>query len=507
MTSVAAIKEELRGVEAELRRSEASSLALAKREFREFLKWVKVFDKPPGRGTIAFEFWPHLDEMIEALPVERLIIWMKARRDGASWLIAAYIAFRGQKAGGYFPLASQGEAEAIELLTKVRFVWEHLPGELKWGGLTTDSRTELKWGNEGSHVQAMPSTGKASRGNAVTVGVIDEADFHEYLRSFYYSMKPSVDDSRGQLFLVSTVNYESSDSLFLELWDGAPGNGFRKFFHGWRARPGHDQAWYDALERSYPDKVRLHREFPETAEQAMAPPETLAAFSREALDAMRGECREPIETVQGVGHIWQRWYTGKRYVVFTDTSHGVGADDGVTVVMDVQTGYVVADVHSNVLSPEALALASVELLGRYDNPVWGIEDNDWGRVTIEKAKALGYPRLFYRSEGQPGWHTNEGNRLGLWGNLVEAVGQRLITVPSTAGLAQFYRVIRNPKKEGRIEAQAGAKDDYPNAVGGCWALRHRAVLTHGQPAAVQLGRDMAVRDFFGTGSRSPGLRW
>jgi len=501
VTTQAEIRKELAGVEAELARGDAASLAVARQDFREFLKWVKIFEKPPGRGEIAFEFWPHLEEMIEAVQVERLILWMKARRNGATWLIAAWVVFKGQKAGSYFPLASQGEPEAREFLNKVRYIWEHLPAGLKCGEPTTDSRSELRWGDEGTHFEALPSTGKASRGSAITVAVIDEADFHEYLSTYYYAIRGSVDDNKAQLIIVSTVNPDNAGSLFLELYNGAPENGFRKFFHGWKVRREHDQAWYDDIQRGYPDKVRLHREYPETAEQAMAPPDTLMAFDVMALDAMKGECKEPVETVQGITHIWQKWYTGKRYVAATDTSHGVGADDAVTGIMDAQTGYVVADVHSNLLAPEALAVASVALLGQYGNPLWVIEDNDWGRVTIEKAKALGYPRLFYRSEGQPGWHTNEGNRLGLWGNLQEAVRQRLITVPSQGGLGQFYSVIRNPKKEGRIEAQAGRKDDYPMMVALCWQHRYRAVPIHG--GAVGAAPDAL---FVGV-RRAPGLRW
>jgi hypothetical protein len=434
---------------------------------------------------------------------------MKSRRDGATWLIAAWINFKGQKKGGYFPLASQGEVEAIEFLEKVRFIYRNLPEGLKWGEPTTDSRTEMKWGNDGTHFHAMPSTGKASRGSAITVAVIDEADYHEYLKTFYYAVKPSVDDSKGQLILVSTVNPDNPDSLFTELYNAAPGNGFKKFFHGWRARKDRDQAWYDARRAEYPDKSRFEKEFPETAEQAMAPPETLAAFDRAALDGMAAECKAPAETVQGVTHIWQKWYTGKKYIAATDTSHGVGADDAVTGIMDVGTGYVVADVHSNLLSPDALAVASVELLAKYGNPVWGIEDNDWGRLTIEKAKALRYPRLFYRSEEQVGWHTNEGNRLALWGNLQEAVANRLVTVPSAAGLGQFYSVIRNPKKEGRIEAQAGRKDDYPMMVALCWQLRYRAIVTPGQLTGAPLSQaspDQFRGDPWGRG-RTPGLRW
>jgi hypothetical protein len=62
----------------------------------------------------------------------------------------------------------------------------------------------------------------------------------------------------------------------------------------------------------------------------------------------------------------------------------------------------------------------------------------------------------------------------LWGELIEAIRERLITIPSRNGLNQFVSVIRNPDKDGRIEAMVGTHDDYPMAVGLAWQMRKEA---------------------------------
>jgi hypothetical protein len=161
----------------------------------------------------------------------------------------------------------------------------------------------------------------------------------------------------------------------------------------------------------------------------------------------------------------------------------------VTVILDAVTGYVAADIYSQVLNPSELAVASVELLNKYDSPIWGIEDNDWGILTIAMAQELRYRKLFYRDGDKPGWHTYDtagmtnGSRYVLWGDLIEAVHSRAITVPSGDGLSQFFTVIRNPDKRGRIEAQSGTHDDYPMAVGIAWQLRQSA-----RPAGGENGR-------------------
>ena len=57
---------------------------------------------------------------------------------------------------------------------------------------------------------------------------------------------------------------------------------------------------------------------------------------------------------------------------------------------------------------------------------------------------------------------------------MEAVHSRLIVIPNEDGLAEFYSLIQNPKKGGRVEAQQGSKDDYPLAVGMALQIRSKA---------------------------------
>ena len=180
--------------------------------------------------------------------------------------------------------------------------------------------------------------------------------------------------------------------------------------------------------------------------------------------------------------LYRKPEVGKRYVAATDTAHGVGQDYSVTVLLDPKWG-IVADIMSNVLPPEALALESYKLLEKAHDvcgswPLWAIEANEWGGITLQKALSLGYKNLYYRDEKheKAGWLTNSSNRdcndpFSLWGELIEAVNNRLVVVPNKQGLAQFYDVIRNAKKGGRIEAIEGGHDDYPIACAIAWQIR------------------------------------
>ena len=452
---------------------------LARRDFRTWLGYVWILDPPPdGRGHTQFEIWPYMDEAIPLLCQNRLVTWLKARQIGASWLLAAYALWVAQyQYGAKVVLISQGQEEAKKLLAKCRYIWVALPDALK-RPMTLDNREMMCWGD--NQIEALPSTPKAGRSSNNTLVIMDEADYHDYLSDDYYGIKPTIDGNGGQLILVSTKNPMSMSSLFTTLYMGAPDNGFRAIFFPWGARPGRDADWLARKAKEYPDRWLFEKEYPETAQQALAPARSMLAFDLDALREMEGGVVMPVRTI-GVARMFALPQVGHRYTAGSDTSHGVGGDYSVTTVIDCTTGRGVADVYSNVMAPDEFTALSVDLLKRYGTPIWGIEDNDWGILVVKRAQELGYGRLFYRKEGQAGYHTG-ANRSELWGGLQEGVRDRAVAPLAAEGVGQFWKLIRNPNKGGRIEALEGANDDYPMAMAIAWQLRHQATrLTAKEP--------------------------
>jgi hypothetical protein len=466
---------------------------LCARSFLDFLDHVKVVEPPPGRGIIPFAKWDHLLEVVELFSAHRLISILKARQIGLSWLLAAYACWTAlYHKGANVMLFSQGELEAKALLQKVRQVHDELPPHLQ-GMLSTNSTTEMRFEDIGSKVTALPSTEKAGRGETGTLVIQDEADFHEYADTNYAALKPTI-DAGGQLIQVSTSNKKNMSSLFKGLYRGAPDNGFCARFYSWAVRPERDQNWYDRIRREAPDTADMNadlymeQEYPRAEEEALAPSRILSAFDADVLEAMMDDTCKPVETtgILTTVNIYQKPSVGKRYMAATDSSHGVGADFGVSVVMDATTGMVVADIIDQYIEPEVLASETVDLLEKYNNPIWAIEDNEWGILAIRRAQELEYPNLYERLRPgktlsgasvqvkRPGWHTDEKTRYILWGELIQAIKDRLIVIPNRDGLVQFTSVIRNPEKNGRIEGMVGAHDDYPLAVGIAWQMRKEA---------------------------------
>lgn len=473
---------------------------LCAKSFMHFLRYVRI-ENPTKSKVVPFEPWPHLIEIAEALEAGESIIVLKARQIGLSWIIAAFnlwrVLFHYHNVVIEF---SQGEDEAKKLLRKSAFIYANLPAHLQLKP-KANSSTILEIESTGSTIEPYASTQHGGRSVTASVYCCDEHAFHPYAVENYTAAKPTV-DAGGQMIFVSTNDKKKVNSLFKSLYlDAKEGkNSLRPFFFNVWSRPGRDQAWYDKVKADVPETVLvemglsretfMEQEYPRTEEEALSPSQEMAAFDQHALAAMQEECKPPIRVEVGLSfdliNIYQEYAIGKAYCAFTDTSHGVGLDYSTTPIMDARTGYIVADILDNRISPEQLAAISIEMLKLYQCPLWGIEDNEWGAVTISKANDLGYPNLFYKEWQKAGkrtsdpleklhvgWHTGTSkihpDRLLLWGEVIPATNNRQITIPNRQGLRQFYDVIRT--MEGRIEAMSGGHDDYPLAVGGCWQMR------------------------------------
>lgn len=478
-----------------------------------FLKWARIADPPTLDnlgGIIKFELWEHLKKVIAALLTQKLITVCKARQIGLSWLVAAYaLWFAMSHRAANIMLFSKGEAEAIELLAKCKRIYSQLPDFMK---LSVDpkSATEMGFPVMMSSIKAFAATETAGVSYTASVVICDEWDLHPYADQNFLQSKPTRDQG-GQFIGVFTVDKLNPDTLAKAIWlDGNDKkNDFTALFFPWYVRPGRDNEWYEATKRNIPDRelaklnpeLYMEQNYPSSWEEAFARSETVAVFDKKVLNVMKDDVRGQVNEGDGWGeidndicHIYKDYHIGNFYIAGTDVSLGVGKDFQVTTIMDVKSGNVVADIMRKDIPPEAFAFHSVQLLKRYHSPLWWIEHNLWGRTVIKKAVELGYRRLGYRGDKtlhwsdiddndtlkRVGFFTDEKNRGDLFGALIPAINDHQIQIYNHAGLEQFYGIIRNADKKGKIEAMSGKHDDYVIAVGLCW-LKKGDVKTGSEP--------------------------
>ena len=456
---------------------------MARLDFISFLDFVRIQDTDPYSNSVEMPFvrWPHLMELAHALLNERFVHLIKARQLGATWCVVAYCYWLA----AYHPgvgilIISKGEIESKEFLDRMKFIRDRLPAPLR---VEQEGDNKQEWEFKGtgaeSKILALSSGSNAGRSFAASVVVHDEADFHPFLEESYGATGPIIDNGGRHVALSSPNPDNGPESYFkqksIQAKDGVIPYKFL-FFDCW-SRPDHTQEWYAAVATRY-SLDRMHKEHPQTLEEALEAPETLQGIDHAALDEMKVRLREPLPRQEGQppdARVFVKVIPRHMYTAFSDTSHGVGKDFSVTVVLDCDTQSIVADIVSRHLSPREFAAQSVKLLALYDNPLWGIEDNDWGVSTIENAVDLNYRRLYHRpvsrndpSDGRIGWTTGNNTRPLLISELVESCLSGELTVYAKDGLGQFYDLT---KKEGRIEALDGRNDDYPIAVGGALMMK------------------------------------
>ena len=497
--------------------------------FLRFLGYCKLEEPsvpgdPYSGGVVPFTLWPHLLEMAGVLLTERLIIILKSRQIGASWLMAAYDLWwaKFHQSSNVF-LYSKGEEEAWEKLDKCRRVEKHLPFFLRHT-IKPDSNSIMKFVENGSVIRAFPATADAGIGWTASILDMDELEKHPYANQNYSNAKPTI-DAGGQYIGVFTVDklkpVTLAKTLFTQAWYTPEDSAFKALFFDYTVRPGRDEEWYERKKRETPPEdldglspeLYMEQNYPRSAEEALEPTQTMAAFDLNALKGMLENVKSPVKITESeldlsIVNIYEDFHIGNYYIGATDTSHGVGQDYSTTGIMNVKTGAMVADIMRNDIPPEELALHSFKLLERFHFPKWYIEANEWGGVTISKAKALQYRNLGYQDEKRTkvGFLTEshktkeglKGTRIDLFGQLIPAINNYQIIIYNIDGLRQFFDVIRNAAKEGRIEAKQGRHDDYPIVVGICW-LKKDEVVTG--PA----GQVVETLDFGRRTMREPGV--
>jgi len=467
--------------------ADAAEMEFARRNFisddpscPDFLDFAKILERSQLHAAVAggatpFKKWDHLASLAKQLVDERLVLVLKARQLGFSWTVAAYAAWLVRfHRGANVLMISRGQTEAFQLLDKVRFILKNLP--VSWHlPINPDSRSEIGIPSQDAKITALPSTEDAGRSETASVVIQDEADFHEYLESNYAAVKPTV-DAGGQMIMGSTANKRKMTSLFKELYRSAPSNGWNTVFMPWHARPGRTEKWFDGVRDTIPSvelsgmspEQYMEAEYPGDEMEALAPPRAQSIFDREMIAAMAEDCIEPVRKL-GPSSIYQESRAARRYVAGTDVASGVGMDYSVTVVVDIASGYVVADLVTNTLQPEDFAQASVELLEAYRMPYWGIENN-FSDTVITVARDLNYPKLYRRRVGRGkrvrrdyGWRTDRMSRQRMFDELRAAFNAGHLTIPNLEGLGQFSTVIAAPGE--KPEAMGGAHDDYVMALG------------------------------------------
>lgn len=314
------------------RRTEQRAAALAALPTAAFLAQTKIEAVTGDDVTIApFAVWPEQARVLDTIARERLILFLKARQLGISWLTCGYVLHQCvAHPGQTWLLFSQGQLEANELTRRISVMHEASAMELPH--LTTDNKQELVWRN-GSRVLSLPATRRAGRTFTATGVVLDEWAFMTWGRETLAAVKPVI-DAGGKLVLISTA--DGNGTPYHQAWQAAQNgkSGYAPIFLPWHARPDRGPGWRDAKLREAAingDSSSVYREYPENPDEAFT----------HAAGRVYAECWRDTD---GDGNVTDA----------ADYQDGAGVvgwavDDGYAGMFDRATGMYTAESHPRVI--------------------------------------------------------------------------------------------------------------------------------------------------------------
>ena len=352
--------------------------------------------------AVPFKLWPSQKRILPDFLSALLLIILKARQLGLTWLTAAYCLWVGLfQSMKLVVVISAKEDWAIEFLDRVRFMRQRLP---KWmvPEMDKDSGQHMRFihSRDGdgkmldySEIKSLATTPEGAQSKSPDVMVMDETSRNRYAKEIFGASKPGIDKAGGRIIVISNSHKRGTGwgwtrGIYSNSMRGL--NKFKRIF----------MPWWDCPERLTADEARrLETEsnfipvdfkqkqlssgydeddfienYPESEEQAISSlvgsyfGKSLDRHSRYLLEHVQGGVVGNLfrdidgqvqfrQEARGILEVW-RWpyhmtanhddvpWTN-RYCMGSDVSEGLGASYSVAYVKDRRTDEYVARMRSN----------------------------------------------------------------------------------------------------------------------------------------------------------------
>ena len=243
---------------------------------------------------IPLRLWDFQRQAIRALHEDRLVIVLKARRLGLSWIYLAYALWLAITSQGVrILILCKNEGDAAALLDRIRRMRDRLAQDRASAHLLADLPAPPKGERDAvttldvgtSTIKALVATPAAARSETAGLLLLDEFAFANRAKEIWRGALPTIDGG-GRVGVISTGDGPPATNFFADLWTKANAglNELVALFFPWQARPDRDQAWKNSQVRQLGEEG-FRVEFPETPDDAWTAPDTINVFDHAAIDA------------------------------------------------------------------------------------------------------------------------------------------------------------------------------------------------------------------------------
>jgi len=353
------------------------------------VNYVKIYDAVDS-DWVSFDLWLRQRSTLQTILDNLLVIILKARQLGLTWLSLAYALWLMV----YHPAAEIGvfsrrETEALYLLSdeRLRGMYDRLPDWMKVD-IEKDSGKIFKLSN-GSTIRAFPTS--AGDSYTFTLVIADEFDLAPDQNKLMRAVKPTIDNG-GRMIVLSRVDKSAPLSEFKKIYRAAKQgiNDWVPVFLPWNVHPKRDDAWYKAQKDEIYSRTGslddLYEQYPATEREALQAKVLNKRIPPHFLERCYIE-QEPIQNLADTPiipglEIYLPPKEGRRYVIGADPAEGnPTSDPSAATVLDLLTGEEMAVIHGRhqitVFADYVAGLAKY-----YNKAMIMVERNNHGHAVI-----------------------------------------------------------------------------------------------------------------------------
>jgi len=309
---------------------EIKELKKSKDDLFHFLNHVKIIH--PDRGRVTFKPWDYQKELFSIIENNRFVIALIARQQGKSVMVACYLLwysiFNSDKTVG---VVSNNEEGAIDILDRIKIMYEELPDYLKPGVIEYNKKTILF--ENGTKIKARATSKDSFRGRTLNIVFADEFAFVDpqwKAEEFWTSNWPTISASKESKFIIVSTP-KGIGNLFHRIYTEAVKkiNTFVPYFADWRAHPERDEKWAEEQMKNL-GKRRFNQEF---GCQFIGSDATLLdETTLKELDSK--EIVDPIKRTKEL-RIYEKPEHGMQYILGCDVADGSGNHDSVIQILKI----------------------------------------------------------------------------------------------------------------------------------------------------------------------------
>jgi hypothetical protein len=422
----------------------------------------------PTKGRMMFDLYDFQEKVLRLYQNHEYCIVNKSRQLGISTLVSAYslwlMLFHRDK---NVLVVATTQATAKNLVTKVRFAYQALPTWLRIGA-SEDNRLSLRLIN-GSQIKAVSGAGDATRSEAVSLLVMDEAAFIDRIEEIFTAAQQTLATGGGCIAL-STPNGVGNwfHKTYTKAQKGE--NGFLPISLPWTVHPERNQSWREQQTKELGVRNAAQEcdcDFA-TSGNSFIDPEILSWYEANTV-------REPLERrgMDKAYWIWEYPNPQNHYAVIADVARGDGSDYSAFHVIEIETVRQVAEFKSQVDTRE-FARILLSAANEYGQALLVVENQNIGWDVVQSLVESGYNNLHYgynndaadfqkwldkfdRNSGlTPGFTTTAKNRPLMLERMRDFIENKVVSISSVRLLEELRVFIWKNNKQ---QAMQGYNDD------------------------------------------------